>query len=77
MGGTREFGMLHHTPMGDIASVYLEGDDPVAKNARFAKSTEPFDACKKEAGEILGQDFKQPLPPIEPIFEYQRAAVPA
>ncbi len=78
VGGTREFGMLHHTPMGDVASVYIEGDDPAATNARFARSTDSFDVWfKKQAGEILGQDFNQPLPPIEQIFEYQRAGVPA
>lgn len=78
IGSTHEFGMLHHTPMGDIFAVYLEGDDPRAANAAFARSSDPYDVWfKKEAGDILGQDFNQPLPAIQEIHDYQRAVVRA
>ncbi len=78
IGGTHEFGMLHHTPMGDILAVYLEGDDPRASNAGFARSTDSYDVWfKKEAGDILGQDFNRPLPPIQDLFDYQRAMIRA
>lgn len=78
IGGTHEFGMLLHTPMGDIFGVYLEGNDPRAENAAFARSTDAYDVWfKREAGEILGQDFSKPLPPIQEIFDYQRTAVRA
>ncbi len=76
--GTHEFAMLHHTPMGDFLAVYLEADDPRAENAGFARSTDAYDVWfKKEAGDILGQDFNQPLPPIEEVLDYQRSAVRA
>jgi hypothetical protein len=78
IGGTHEFGMLHHTPMGDFVAVYLEGDDPRAANASFARSTDSYDVWfKKEAGDVLGQDFNKPLPAIQEILDYQRAAVRA
>jgi hypothetical protein len=76
IGGTHEFGTLHHTPMGDFVGVYLEGDDPRASNASFARSTDAYDVWfKKEAEEVLGQDFNKPLPPIQEILDYQRAPI--
>jgi hypothetical protein len=78
IGGTHEFGMLLHTPMGDIFGVYLEGDDPRASNAGFARSTDAYDVWfKKEAGDVLGQDFNKPLPPIQEVLDYQRAMITA
>jgi len=78
IGGIHEFGMLHHTPMGDFLAVYLEGNDPRAENAAFARSTDPYDVWfKKEVGEVLGQDFNKPLPKIEEILDYQRAMIRA
>lgn len=69
---------LNRTPMGDILVVYLEGDDPVAGNAAFASSAVPFDVWFRErATSILGIDFTQPLPPIEPLWEWQKSQVPA
>lgn len=73
--GTREYGTLFHTPMGAFVCVYLEGDDPKAANAGFAKSTSAYDAWfKNEAGDVLAQDFNQPLPPIETIWDWQAKA---
>ncbi len=76
--GTREFGMLWHTPMGAFLTVYLEGDDPKTANEGFARSSAPYDVWfKKEAGDVTGQDFNQPLPPIETVWNWQAAKVPA
>lgn len=64
--------ILGGTPMGDIASVYLEGPDPAEGNRKFAASREPFDVWfKKEAGDCFGLDFNQPLPPIEQVWDFQ------
>ena len=69
---------LNRTPMGDILVVYLEGEDPVAGNAAFASSTRPFDIWfREQATGILGIDFTQPLPPIEPLWEWQQSQVTA
>ncbi|GIG62976.1 hypothetical protein Lfu02_73480 [Longispora fulva] len=41
----------------------LEGTDPVAANAAFAASREPFGVWFKErAGAMMGVDFDQPIP---------------
>jgi hypothetical protein len=78
IGGTREFGMVHHTPMGAFGCVHIEGPDPVAANAAFAQSTTTFDTWfKKEAGDVFGQDFNKPLPPIEELYTWQAEKVPA
>ena len=67
---------LNHTPMGDFLVVYLEGDDPVAGNHAFATSAHPFDVWfRGRASEILGIDFTQPLPPIEPLWDWQSSRV--
>ncbi len=64
---------LTSTPMGDLLCGYLEGDDPVAGNRRFAASTRPYDVWFKDSlreffpPEI---DFSQPLPPVEQIWDY-------
>ena len=64
--------------MGDIFGVYLEGDDPRAANASFARSTDAYDVWfKKEAGDVLGQDFNKPLPAIREILDWQRAMIRA
>ena len=60
--------------MGDFLVVYLEGDDPIVGNKAFATSTHPYDIWfRGRATEILGIDFTQPLPPIEPLWEWPRA----
>jgi hypothetical protein len=64
--------------MGDFLVVYLEGDDPVAGNHAFATSTHPFDIWfRGRASEILGIDFTQPLPSIEPLWDWHAAQVAA
>ena len=61
------------TPMGDFVCAYLEGNDPVEGNRRFAASTRPYDVWFKDQLKALFPpdiDFSQPLPPIKQIFDY-------
>ena len=77
-GITVDRSYLNRTPMGDFIVVYLEGDDPVAGNRSFATSTQPFDIWFRErVTEILGIDFTQPLPPIEPLWQWHASRVAA
>ena len=70
-GVTRDCAYLNVTPMGEIVCVYIEGIDPVEGNRQFAASKTPFDLWFKEkAGEALGIDFSQPVPPVAEIFDY-------
>jgi len=58
-------------PAGDVVAVYLEGDDPVEANRRFAASSAPFDRWFKDrCKEIFPAfiDFDQPVPRNEEIF---------
>jgi len=73
-GITVDRSYLNRTRMGDFLVVYLEGDDPVAGNKAFATSTHPFDVWfRGRVTEIIGVDFSQPLPPIEPLWEWPTA----
>jgi hypothetical protein len=63
---------LMQTPMGPFVSVYLEGDDPVEANRRFAASQSAFDRWfKDECRKVFPPeiDFDVPLPPIEQFFD--------
>lgn len=78
LGVTREFIMLNHTPDGDVIAVYLEGDDPVEGNRRFAESRSEYDVWfKDQCKEIFPPDidFNQPLPPISEVFDSERVLV--
>ncbi len=71
-GQNAEVVTLMSTPMGDMIAVYLEANDPVEGNRRFAASTESFDTWFK--GQCAGifppqVDFNEPLPPVEEIFD--------
>jgi len=80
LGDTVETVVLQQTPEGDVLCVYLEGNDPVAANARHASSQEPYDAWfRGELKKLFPPyvDFDQPLPPIEQIWDWQRATVSA
>lgn len=69
---TRESVWLMRTPMGDFGVVLLEGDDPVAANAAFAISQDPFDVWfKQSVKEFTGIDFGQPLPPIDQLLDWR------
>jgi hypothetical protein len=69
---------LTYTPQGPVASIYLEGTDPVEGNRTFAASTRPFDVrFREELGTLFPPfiDFNQPVPGITEIFDSQ--ALPA
>jgi hypothetical protein len=60
------------TPVGDIAAVYLEGDDPFAGNMAFAASGNPFDVWfRAELAKLFPPfiDFSQPVPGVTEIFD--------
>jgi hypothetical protein len=80
VGVSRESVFLNSTPAGDIVCVYLEGADPAEGNRRFAASQSPYDAWfKAECLKVFapGIDFNEPLPPIQTIWDWQRAKVTA
>ena len=65
LGETLEVIMLHHTPMGPVVAVYLEGENPAEANRKFAASQEPFDVwfkdkCKEVVPPFI--DFNDPVP---------------
>jgi len=72
MGISKEIVTLLKTPAGDLIAVYLEGDDPVAANAEFAASDDPFNVWfKGELAKLFPPfvDFNQPVPPVTEIFD--------
>jgi hypothetical protein len=63
--------------MGDIAVVYLEGEDPVRANRSFAASQRPHDRWFKDGLKELfppNVDFDQPVPPNEQVFDWTRGS---
>jgi hypothetical protein len=75
IGGTHEYVFLNSTPAGDIVCVYVEGNDPLGANRRFAASQSPYDAWfKAECLKVFapGIDFNQPLPEIQTIWDWVR-----
>jgi hypothetical protein len=74
LGLVQETVVLNHTPMGDLICVYLEGDDPVEANRRFAESKGEYDTWfKDQCKEIFPPevDFNKPIPPVTQIFDSQ------
>jgi hypothetical protein len=68
---------LLQTPMGPMASAYLEGIDPYEGNRRFAASTAPFDlAFKDELRKIFvpAIDFSKPVEGVSDIFDSTKVA---
>jgi len=75
LGQNREVVIVNSTPQGDVACVYVEGDDPVEANRRFAASTAAYDVWFKEQLATLFPpevDFSQPVPPVEQIWDWHR-----
>ena len=70
LGLTAENWYLQRTPQGDMAIVYMEGDDPAASLAEMGKSKGDFEVWfKEQALEIHGIDFNQPMPgPISEVI---------
>ena len=80
LGITQETVTLNSAPFGDVVCVYLEGEDPAESNRRFAASQSPYDVWFKDQtrGILVPEaDTANPLPPIETIWDWHRAAVPA
>ncbi len=74
LGENVEVVTLVQTPQGPVIAVYIEGEDPVESNRRFAASTDPFDvAFKEECTHLFPPfiDFNQPVPGITEIFDSQ------
>jgi Ketosteroid isomerase-related protein len=60
------------TPQGEIAAVYLEGQDPFAANAAHAVSDDPFDVWfRAELAKLFPPfvDFAQPVAGVTEIFD--------
>jgi hypothetical protein len=78
LGITHETVVLNHGPEGDVIAVYLEGDDPVEGNRRFAASRSDYDVWFKEQCTHVFPpqiDFNQPVPPVKEIFDSERMPV--
>jgi hypothetical protein len=75
LGVTRAVACLQHTPMGDFAVQYSEGEDPGGAYQLFATSRHPFDVWNREQlGAIHGVDFSRPFPGLpELLFDWQAA----
>jgi hypothetical protein len=78
LGLSKEIVFLNRTPNGDVAVVYLEGDDPAAGNRQFAQSRDAYDVwfkdeCKKVF--IPEIDFNDPLPAIQTVWDWEAARV--
>jgi hypothetical protein len=68
---------LHSMPQGDVAAIYIEGDDPVKGNEGFAASQEPFDLWFKEQLTRIfpsAIDFSKPVEGVEEIFDSTKVA---
>jgi len=78
LGVTHETIVLNHGPQGDVIAVYIEGDDPVEGNRRFAASRSDYDVWFKEQCTHVFPpqiDFNQPVPPVTEIFDSERMPV--
>jgi hypothetical protein len=75
IGIVREGWFLQPTPMGDLAVVHAEGDDPVASLGAFIASDDPFDVWfKQQILELTGVDLTQAGPPIETLLDWNAPA---
>lgn len=78
IGITHESVFVNQTPMGDLVVVYLEGDDPVESNRKFAASQDAYDVWfKDECKKIFPPeiDFNEPVPPIQSLWSWEAATV--
>ena len=70
-GVTRQVASLQQTPMGDLAVVMIEGDNPAAFMQGMAQATDDFGTWfKGQVKEIHGMDLEGPPPVIETYYEY-------
>jgi hypothetical protein len=74
LGIIQETVTLNHTPIGDVVCVYIEGDDPVDGNRRFAASRSEYDVWFKDraASIVLPEiDLNQPVRHVSQISDEQ------
>ena len=63
-GITREATWIQSTPMGDLAVVFIESDDPEAAMKTLATSDDPFDRWFRDAiQDVHGIDLAAGFPP--------------
>ena len=72
VGLTRAYGYLQHTPSGDYAIQYSEGEDPAAAYKLFAELTHAFDMwTRAQAAAVYGIDSSRPPAALpELAFDY-------
>ena len=77
IGLTREGWYFQPTPMGDLAIIWVEGNDPIASLVSFVGSQEPFDRWfKEEVKGITGVDLNEPPAALpEVLFDWSAAGV--
>lgn len=77
--GVQERTFLQSTPMGDLAVVTLEGDDPQKGFQQIVSATDPFSMWFLErVKDIHGVDLtKQDMKPPEQVIDSARPAVMA
>jgi hypothetical protein len=76
LGSTREEVFVNQTPQGDVAVVYIEADDPVRANQRFAASNTPYDRWFKDSLKEIFRpfiDFDQPVPTNQTLWDWSRS----
>jgi hypothetical protein len=74
LGLIQETVTLNRTPIGDVVCVYIEGDDPVDANGRFAESRSDYDVWFKAraASIVLPEiDLNQPVRQVSQISDEQ------
>jgi hypothetical protein len=74
LGQNVEVVVLNSTPHGDVLCIYIEADDPVEAQRRFAESTSDFDVWFKQqmSTTTAGMDFNKPMPSVEQIWDWHR-----
>ena len=73
-GFTKANWFLQQTPRGDIAIIYVEGNDPEYSFQKWRESDHLYDLWfKQQLGPFYGLDFNQPFPgtPPKQLFEWQ------
>jgi hypothetical protein len=76
LGQAREEVFLNSTQDGDVGVAYLEGEDPVEANRKFAASNTPYDRWFKDSLTELFPpfiDFDQPVPANETVWDWTRS----
>jgi hypothetical protein len=74
LGAYREEVFLQRTPMGELITVYAEGENVKSGNEGFAASQSPYDRWfKDQLKELFPRlvDFDQPLPPSQQLWDWR------